>query len=437
MTLKCTKNADAPSNSPSFPISTPQHLVPYLPQLYDFFATVGDKLEPDELMSVSEAVGHVVAGMAVSDAIEPLMRFTQPILERLHAIASMPAASVTKKELRTAADRMEQLEKFLHVVGSQFSEGLPPTCSQTCQEAYAILDSILAQHHATFFVSERTCALLRRSLSFFGNLAIPTLPTLLERLVSSFENTGFPGYIWIVGKVLDGFGNLQDEQLMAGMSSAFQRTSSKVLGMMESTSPQELSDGESSTYIVLDRSDEYVLTFLPLSLCSSRRLPSHLRGGGQPSPSSFLPLPSSSSRFPMRSNGTYTLPAWSQRYLTGGDPGGRWAFVSSICRSLERSWRSQSSRKTALLQRHSPSPQLIWTRLDISSPQRSGHSLLFRQSASSHHRFAMSLSSSTFSADFCLVKYRCPKPTGLKCSEQRQGYLFGKHRERNSRRKQR
>lgn len=195
-------------------------------------------------MSVSEAVGHVVAGMAVSDAIEPLMRFTQPVLERLHSIASMPSTSITKQELRSAADKMEQLEKFLQIVGPDFSESLPQSCSQTCQEAYSILDTILAQHHATFFLSERTCALIRRSLAFFGNLAIPTLPKLLERMVSSFEATGFPGYIWIVGKVLDGFGNLQDEALSAAMSNAFQRTSAKVLSMMESTAPQELSDGE-------------------------------------------------------------------------------------------------------------------------------------------------------------------------------------------------
>ncbi|PWZ00583.1 ARM repeat-containing protein [Testicularia cyperi] len=218
-----------------------RHLVPFLPQLYEFFRSINDKLGPDDLISISEGIAHVIARMPASEAAQPLMQFTQPLLETLSQIGNM--ADPSKDQLRKAADRMEQLEKMLAVVASSsMSSQLPQACARTCEETYGVLDRLLATHGQVYFISERACGLLRRGLYFFGPLAKPTLAVLLERLASCFEATGFPGYIWIVGKCIDQFGRGSDLGLRTALQGAFERVNGKVMRMLEETMPAELGD---------------------------------------------------------------------------------------------------------------------------------------------------------------------------------------------------
>ncbi|EPQ28739.1 uncharacterized protein PFL1_03542 [Pseudozyma flocculosa PF-1] len=217
-----------------------RHLVPFLPQLYDFFKSINDKLGPDDLMAVSEGVAHVIAGMPPKDAAEPLMHFSQPLLETVAQVGAMPRAD--KDDLRRAADRMEQLEKFLMVVGAGFWKHLPETCATTCREAYGVIDTVLAQHGDAYFISERACALMRRGLSFFGELAVPALPALLDRLAGCFEKAGFPAYVWIVGKCIDQYGRGADLALRGALQGAFDRISAKTMAMLEESMPADQSD---------------------------------------------------------------------------------------------------------------------------------------------------------------------------------------------------
>ncbi len=217
-----------------------RHLVPYLPQLYDFFRSVNDKLGPDDLVAISEGIAHVIAGMQSSEAPQPLMQFAQPLLEALNHVAAQPGAG--KDELRKAADRMEQLEKMLGVIGSSLARHLPEACGKTCEEAYAVLDRMLAAHGHVYFVSERACALLRRGLSFFGALAGGSLVALLERLATCFEQTGFPGYVWITGKCIDQFGRDASMPVTAALQGASDRVNAKVVQLLDNTMPAEMGD---------------------------------------------------------------------------------------------------------------------------------------------------------------------------------------------------
>lgn len=217
-----------------------RHLVPYLPQLYDFFRSVNDKLGADDLVSISEGIAYVIAGMQPTEAPQALMQFSQPLLESLSQILSIQNAN--KDQLRRAADRMEQLEKMLAVFGSSFSRHLPEDCSKTCEEAYSVVDRVLASHGNVFFISERACALLRRGLSFFGPRAAPSLIALLERLASCFEQTGNPGYVWIVGKCIDQFGRDGNITTSAALRGAFERVTSKVVQQLDNTMPAEMGD---------------------------------------------------------------------------------------------------------------------------------------------------------------------------------------------------
>lgn len=217
-----------------------RHLVQYLPQLYEFFRSVNDKLGPDDLVSISEAIAYVIAGMQPNEAPQALMQFSQPLLESLSQVLAIDHPS--KDQLRKAADRMEQLEKMLGVVGNSFTPSLPEACSKTCEEAYSVVDRVLASHGHHFFISERACGLLRRSLTFFGPLAASTLVPLLERLASCFEQTGYPGYVWIVGKCIDQFGRDSSMATRAALQGALERLNGKVAQQMENTMPADLGD---------------------------------------------------------------------------------------------------------------------------------------------------------------------------------------------------
>lgn len=221
-----------------------RHLVPFLPQLYEFFQQVTESLEPEDLMSISEAIAHIIAGMPPQEASQPLLQFTQPLLQTLHTIAGK-GPGATKDELRKAGDRMEQLERFLYILGDRLASAgaLSSECSKTCQEVYSVLDQILAQHGTTYFVSERACALIRRALVFFGDAALATLPALLSRMAADFDRTGFPAYVWIVGKTIDGYASTNsDEALRSAMRDAFERVSAKLMSLLERARLQDIAD---------------------------------------------------------------------------------------------------------------------------------------------------------------------------------------------------
>ncbi|WFD33743.1 Nuclear import receptor [Malassezia cuniculi] len=242
-----------------------KHLVPFLPQLLDFFATVRERLDVDDSLAVVEAIAHVISASSPAAALESLAAFTRPLLERVHDVSVMQNA--VKPDLMRAADSMEQLAKVLQVVAVTFASSLGPECAETCASAYHILDTLLAAHGHVFFISERTSALIRRALVFFGDKAIPTLGPLLERFVACFEATGYSGYVWIVGKSIDQFAGHADPPLRALLSSAFERVSAKVLQLLSTTpigEQTDVLDDYMHTCIVTMRTVPYMLLLSPV-----------------------------------------------------------------------------------------------------------------------------------------------------------------------------
>lgn len=218
-----------------------EHLAPYFEQLLVFFNSVKEQLTVDDLLAVAEAIAYVVASMPAPQATESLLVFAHPLLENVHEISMLPAPG--KPELMRAADRMEQLARILQVMGTaSLTSTLPESCAATCSEAYGILDRMLQRHGDAYFISERTSALIRRALIFFGTRAEPTLPSLLERFASCFEATGYSGYVWIVGKSIDQFGHQAGAQLHSLLAHAFERISQKVVQLLQSTPPDQLGD---------------------------------------------------------------------------------------------------------------------------------------------------------------------------------------------------
>ncbi|CAO1619937.1 unnamed protein product [Parajaminaea phylloscopi] len=216
------------------------HLVPYLPQLFSFLASVGDRLEPDDLITMAGGIGHIVSTMSAEQAPSAMMQFSQPALELIGSVAASPNAS--RLELKRANIRIDMLERFLNVLADKFVESLAPSCSKTVLDAYAVVDDLLAKHGSAYWIHTSSVNLFRRGMVFFGPLALPVMPALLDRVSSLFQATGFSGYLWIIGRVVDSYGSLADNRLEASLQSAFERASSKVLQVMENSMPREVPD---------------------------------------------------------------------------------------------------------------------------------------------------------------------------------------------------
>ncbi|CAO1616063.1 unnamed protein product [Sympodiomycopsis kandeliae] len=217
-----------------------RHLVPYLPQLFAFLASVGDRLDADDLITLAEGIAYIISTMSPDEARPAMLQFSQPLLQTIAAVSADPGAP--RAELKKANIRIDMLERFVHVIGDQFVKTLPGDCSKTVIEAYAIMDEVLAKHGAMYWIHQASVNLFRRSLYFFGPLAEPVLPALVRRVSDLFTATGFSGYLWLIGRVVDVHGHSASGELRAALEEAYQKVSAKVLQVLEKTMPREVPD---------------------------------------------------------------------------------------------------------------------------------------------------------------------------------------------------
>ncbi|WWC63014.1 uncharacterized protein I303_105612 [Kwoniella dejecticola CBS 10117] len=182
-----------------------QHLVPFLPQLHTFINSVGDKLDQTDMVEVCEAIGYVISSMDPPQAAQALKEFCQPLIQQVQSILAVEGQA-DKTQMTKLADVLEQLDSYLSIVRS--IDPLPQECYNTPSEIYGILDSLLEKYAKSFTISERVGTVLRRGLAFFPTQALePIVQPLLSRMVLSFEQTGYPSFLWITGKVTSKFGD--------------------------------------------------------------------------------------------------------------------------------------------------------------------------------------------------------------------------------------
>lgn len=218
-----------------------RHLVPYLPQLYAFLGSVGDRLEPDDLITMGEGIGHIVSTMPSQEATAAMMQFSTPCLELIAQVANLGEAS--RQDLKKANIRIDMLERFLLIIGDRFVGTFDEAaCSKTVGDAYQIIDGLLAKHGSAYWIHQSSVNLFRRATIFFGPLVLPVLPSLLERVSDLFQATGFSGYLWIIGRMVDGFAGVGDDRFKAAVQSAYEKASSKVLQVLENSMPREVPD---------------------------------------------------------------------------------------------------------------------------------------------------------------------------------------------------
>ncbi|OSC99478.1 ARM repeat-containing protein [Trametes coccinea BRFM310] len=217
-----------------------RHLVEFLPQLHSFLANMGNKLVQDDKVQVYQAIAYVISAMPMEQAAQSLRTFSLDILEHVHAL-TVKTTSPTKEEFVQITHDLENLEVMLGVIQS-FGEHLPTACQNTHQEAWAVFEPFIAKYGSEYPICERTTRVLRLGLTFFGSATLPILPSVLSRMASSFEATGFSSYLWMAGKVVGRFGNEEDPALRTAFKDVYERASNKLVTMLQEKPPQMIPD---------------------------------------------------------------------------------------------------------------------------------------------------------------------------------------------------
>ena len=150
---------------------------------------------------------------------------------------------VEEYRLTVVEDSLECLETMLSVVRT-FGSDLPAVCETTCQEAWSCLDLFITKYGSEYDASDRVTRLIRYGFTFFGSAALPVASAVVSRMTSSFETTGNPGYVWIIGKIVSEFGNEEDPSLRGVFKESYDRVSAKVLSSLQEKSPAAIPDGK-------------------------------------------------------------------------------------------------------------------------------------------------------------------------------------------------
>ena len=151
--------------------------------------------------------------------------------------------NIIENELMVVEDSLECLETMLSVVRT-FGSDLPAPCQATCQEAWSCLDLFINKYGSEYEASDRVTRLIRHGVTFFGSAALPIAPAVVLKMTSSFETTGNPGYVWIIGKIICEFGNEEDPNLRGAFKESYDRVSEKVLSLLQDKSPAAVPDGK-------------------------------------------------------------------------------------------------------------------------------------------------------------------------------------------------
>ena len=222
------------------------HLVPFLPQLYQFTTTAGDKLDQADMVEVCEAIGYIISSMPAETASQALQQFSEPLIQRVQAVAGS-STEAPKPEMQKVADALERLDAYLSVVRT--FEPFPPACVSTPQSVYGILDQLIAKYAQLYYISERVGSVLRRGLAFFPVEALrPMLEPVLARMTSTFAATHYASYLWIIGKIAAKFGTAlsegQGEAEARIIVGAFENVTAEMERLLADKQPIEVPDGE-------------------------------------------------------------------------------------------------------------------------------------------------------------------------------------------------
>ncbi|KAK0478249.1 armadillo-type protein [Armillaria novae-zelandiae] len=208
-----------------------QHLTEFLPTLHTFLNSSGAKLSQDDKRQVYEAIAYVISAMPMERAAESLRTFSVDILSRVHDVTNQ--ATVTKEEMQRVCDGLENLEAMLYVIQS-FGEDLPAACQNTCEQTWA--------YGTEYEVAERTNRVLRHGITFYGQAARPVAVSVLTKMSYMFDTSQVSSYLWIGGKIVEGFGASGDNAIQAACREIYERSTQRMIILLQTKQATEIPD---------------------------------------------------------------------------------------------------------------------------------------------------------------------------------------------------
>ncbi|KAG0260244.1 Nuclear import receptor [Actinomortierella ambigua] len=181
------------------------HLLNYLQQLHTFFVNVTKRLKGMDLLEVTEAVAHVIAALPNTELSNIFQMFCLPIAQQLATLASR-GPNVSENEIFQMCDNLSQLKIFFETVNPQVSPSDPHPCVPIFQELWPILETVADQFGNNEDIAKPLAGCMRSAVISYRDHFTPLLPSLLNRLVRSFEQTGLGQYLWVGSRVVREFG---------------------------------------------------------------------------------------------------------------------------------------------------------------------------------------------------------------------------------------
>jgi transportin-3 len=139
---------------------------------------------------------------------------------------------------------------------------------------WPVFDAFLAKNGLDYDSAEHVTRVLRHALNLFGEAVLPIASDVLGRMSTSFASSGLSCYLWIASKVHSRFGNEEDPLLRDAARDVYERSTQKLLALLQEKSAAMLPDGEDFSFL-------FYLLRLTVTLCSAGRLYSnaHEHGG--------------------------------------------------------------------------------------------------------------------------------------------------------------
>lgn len=128
-----------------------------------------------------------------------------------------------------------------------FASALPQTCADTATEAWRMLDGVLSKHGNVRSVSDVTCKLIRVGVDFFGPLAHPLAPAIIERLTQAWTLTNLSSYMWATAKFAKVLPQScpSSDPVYKALSQAFDQQTRHVSEFLSNNQMSRNEDGES------------------------------------------------------------------------------------------------------------------------------------------------------------------------------------------------
>jgi len=79
-------------------------------------------------------------------------------------------------------------------------------------------------------------------MQFFGDAAVSLAPTMLRRVATTFQSTGFSSFLWLQGKVVSFYGNSSDPAVQVAIKETFEQSCAQVFAMLKIQAPGDMPD---------------------------------------------------------------------------------------------------------------------------------------------------------------------------------------------------